>query len=304
METSSRIPGGGVSHKRKYNSPDELVQLESFLWTIPKAGYRLAEQKRLIPGSPALSKASGMFLLENAGEVKDFQPALRGILFRDFAETGRNPDSVLKFANQCGWLGTPALVAPVNPSNCGAAMEVPLRLGEPLQTWLGEIAEMDRLVRSWDSIAPRNSGPKIEQTLTYRNQAIIYRWSTEHDEGLEVIASKELRPWLLERLLPIKSLESTLRWSIQIVVNKKLVEHRLAPQLLWSGKEPRLALSTVPGNLVGFLWLQFAKAIEGNVAHRRCEDCGRWFTLGGRWGDSDKRFCSGTCKTRTHRRRT
>jgi Family of unknown function (DUF6076) len=85
-------------------------------------------------------------------------------------------------------------------------------------------------------------------------------------------------------------------------VNAKLAQHRVNVKLLWDAKFEHLGLAMVPEDLVGFLWLQFAKAIEGGKAYRRCEDCGQWFGFGGQSARKDKRFCTATCRVRSNRR--
>ena len=44
-----------------------------------------------------------------------------------------------------------------------------------------------------------------------------------------------------------------------------------------AGERARTELKLVPGSLLGGLWLQFARAIEGNRVYRECRECGRWF---------------------------
>jgi len=236
------------------------------------------------------------------------QPGLVGGLFRSFSETERVPNAVLKFATQYGHLGVRKLIAVDAPQETSGRKSFSMRWAEPLQSWFNEIDEMDRLVRAWDSgWTGVPTTRKIKQTVAHIADRLIYSWSTELGQGTEVLASQDLRPWLLERLLPLdstKSIRRALRCYLQVAVNQKLKLNEVAVQLLWDRKDVELGLSMVPSTLAGFMWLQFATAIQGNVAHRRCEDCGHWFALGGRLGRSDKRFCSGTCKMRAHRKKT
>ena len=164
---------------------------------------------------------------------------------------------------------------------------------------------MYRLVRIWDSISGRGrlKQSELEHDVDYRTDRILYRWKSSHDRGLEVIASKDHQPRLFAKLNEIgnKKLSVFLSWFLQMTVNEGLKRGQSSSRLLWDRQERRLGLSIVPENLLGFLWLQFAKAIEGNISHRPCEDCGKWFALGGRSGRSDKQYCSGTCKARSHR---
>jgi len=259
---------------------------------------------RLVAGAPKTTKR---FLVGCSAEARLPQAPLDGALFREFAETPQTPDGALCFANQHGWLGVAEpIVSAAFPDESHALRMRPVRGGEQIHAWMSEIAAMHRLVRVWDIVlgrrGPSHGSARFEQRIRWiQDEAILYEWVTYKERGREYIASRKCRPWLLDRLLRAKSLEPTLHWYLQIAVNEKLAQHGVRVQLLWDRKFEQLGLTMVPTNLAGFLWLQFAKAIEGETAYRQCEDCGRWFALGGRSGRADKRFCSGTCKARTHR---
>jgi hypothetical protein len=58
-----------------------------------------------------------------------------------------------------------------------------------------------------------------------------------------------------------------------------------------------------PVNLIGFLWLQLAAAIDGDKPYRKCSanGCGNWFELTPKVSRSDKKFCSQACRSRVYR---
>jgi hypothetical protein len=295
---------------------DELVQLTNFEWAVPKEGYRWVTGKRwvgkLVPSENRLAAAAEgteSFLIECPSEAATMNRPLHDALFREFAETPLTPEGVLGFANRHGWLGVAQLVgSEVFRDETHPPRERPVRLCERKDTWLAEIAAMYRLVRLWDSIAhgrrhAHNGAKRFEQRIAWiPDVEMRYEWVTDYENEREVIASRVLRPDLFERLQGLKNLKQVLPWYLQLAVNKKLHEHGVHVRLLWDRKFEHLGLAMVPTTLIGFLWLQFAKAIEGGTSYRQCKDCGKWFAFGAPSGRTDKRFCSGTCKARTHRR--
>ncbi len=69
-------------------------------------------------------------------------------------------------------------------------------------------------------------------------------------------------------------------------------------------RSPDLALIIRPRGVSGAVWLQFARALEGNRDYRQCAECDRWWEAGpdGR-SRSHKAYCSNACKQRAYRRR-
>ncbi len=88
---------------------------------------------------------------------------------------------------------------------------------------------------------------------------------------------------------------------IQRQINEKLKEHNVTSRLLWDSRHTRLGLHIVPRSLIGRIWLQFARAIDGNRAFRRCQDCRKWFEVTPHVTRTDRIFCSPTCKASAHR---
>jgi len=67
--------------------------------------------------------------------------------------------------------------------------------------------------------------------------------------------------------------------------------------------EGAVRLTVQPSNLLGAMWLQLARAIEGKREYLRCEECGDWFDVGSDSSRSDRRTCSDRCRQRKYRRR-
>jgi hypothetical protein len=242
------------------------------------------------------------------GDKPDYSPD--AALFREFADIPLSREGVLKFANKYGWLGAsdliiPRGVAPIMYTIPQEALQANLNsgcLGERADTWFSEIVAMNRLLRIFDSARGANSAKKrFDQRIRWTADQILYEWQTDESKGIDVIAAKLERPDLFA-LLQNRNLQETLRWHLEISVDNRLADHKVKVRLQRDASSKQVGLRVVPQTFIGFLWLQFAKAIDGGRSYRRCEDCGKWFELGGQSSRSDKRFCSGTCKARRHRK--
>jgi hypothetical protein len=89
---------------------------------------------------------------------------------------------------------------------------------------------------------------------------------------------------------------------VQSKINRHL-EHRTAARLLWDAKRARLELYTSPVDLIGAVWLQFARAVERDSRFRQCAECGIWFELAPGTARADKLYCSTPCRTKAYRKR-
>jgi hypothetical protein len=89
---------------------------------------------------------------------------------------------------------------------------------------------------------------------------------------------------------------------VQKLVNEQLWIHA-GPSLLYEPSKDHLNLRIVPKNLLGALWLEFARGIDGNKDYRKCRECGRWFEISLEAGRPTKFFCSNACRSKAYRER-
>ena len=89
---------------------------------------------------------------------------------------------------------------------------------------------------------------------------------------------------------------------VQSTINQHL-ENRTGARLLWDAKRARLDLYTSPVDLIGAVWLQFARAVERDSKFRQCAECGIWFELAPGTARADKLYCSTPCRTKAYRKR-
>ncbi len=75
---------------------------------------------------------------------------------------------------------------------------------------------------------------------------------------------------------------------------------------LWMQVDPRddsMGLRIVPNDLLGAMWLQFARAVAGNRRYRQCDACGLWFEVSPEQNRTNRRFCSTACRSKFYRRK-
>jgi hypothetical protein len=71
-------------------------------------------------------------------------------------------------------------------------------------------------------------------------------------------------------------------------------------------KDPKaggMSLEIAPLNLIGALWLQFARAIVGEKQFRKCLTCERWFEVSPEVFRTNRLYCSEGCRSRAYRAR-
>jgi hypothetical protein len=287
------------------------TELTEFHWRVPAAGYRWMKG-RSAPGEQR--QPTRKFLIADVPtaeltHVSEYNP-LREFngLFQTFAQTEVSEAGVSTFANKYGCLGGAA----------GARIETTdgnknLTYGEPLHNWAFEILTMRRMIALWE-LAIRRDRLGLSRFIQWKaEQGVLYE-SHPHlppnapasppDRRItKVIAAQEIKPEIFSKFQSGDTLAPAW-WYLQHMVNDKLDEHSVRARLLWDSRHTKLGLHMVPESLIGCLWLQFAKAIEGERKYRQCDRCRAWFEIGGsRAARSDKKFCSPSCKASAHRKK-
>ena len=64
-----------------------------------------------------------------------------------------------------------------------------------------------------------------------------------------------------------------------------------------------MSLYFVPNSLVGALWLQFARAVDGRKKYERCGECKTWFEVSLDAARTNRRYCKDPCRFKAYRRR-
>jgi hypothetical protein len=297
----------------------------SFVWTVPVNGYQWVQSKVLEENGASDGKThwvltSGIgigqtYMMKQYAPLTEF-PAL----FRTFADLAAAADreAILRFANTYGSLG---VSLPLDLSAEHKSGPMPFIWGETHKRWAAAIRAMRRAVTLWDWRVAADR-EKLSRHFRWQDagftndghgKAAGWRFSTEAESGVDwgpaiwglgaggLVAFVQQDHGLVKPddvLMPAYLLVQ--RW-----VNSALEGH-VTPNLLYDPKPGKPVLQIVPENLLSAMWLQFARAIEGDKEYRACKECGKWIELSHRQVDGRtkrREFCSDACKSKDYRKR-
>jgi hypothetical protein len=277
-----------------------------FTWRYPVAGYHCVDAN-VVSVFEADFKDNGARVLTDGVpfgrkvEVEEYNPLLMYTgLFRTFAlETTPTEDAIVKFANTYGRLGLPTISISASPP--GESRSV-VCLAEKISDWQKHIEELRDYVDLWDTVQKGDTVRLSRRILWSRGRKSLrfLPRGLSRRKVIDVPISR-LQPEQLERVTgDDRSIAALL--VLQRFVNTRLEELGANGRLLWDERWRRLALHLVPRDLIGCIWLQFAKAIEGDKQYNLCARCRMWYEVGfNRKARRDKRFCSQSCKSAWHR---
>ena len=220
------------------------------------------------------------------------------VLFRRFIALEPTENAILSFARRCGMLTSGTLI-----QRSVSRDEAVGHLAEPLALWRTEILAMRRMVEVWDAVQ--------DSKLDVLVQLVKIRpWQ----EGARVWYQGTRRLYAIlnpaRRAVAESSVRRRALFLIQKIVNDRLKAHT-APILSYVSAPTQspavggnqLRLQVAPINLIGALWLQFARGIEGNREYRRCDACGEWLEIAPGSYTKRVRFCRPVCRVNFHRRK-
>jgi hypothetical protein len=273
--------------------------LFTFHWTVPELGFEWLEAKPVDPESFGAKQAEFLTACRSAGgqlpRYRSYDVFAETGLFRTFAGTKTTKDGIVGFANNYGLLGGGVEIS--------TSDEYRAR-GQYFEGWVEEIEAMKEVVMLWDAIGTGD--------VEFLSKFI--RWDRHAGKwyyvGPEVPFHGGRRNFLIDS--PIKDAEvmALLIESDPILpanltagelVNRKLRQHGTMPRLVWH-KTKGQTFQMVPKSLIAALWIQTAKAIEGNRKYRQCDECQKWFEVAGD-RRADARFCSDACRFKSYRKR-
>ncbi len=313
---------------------DEVVRRElfDFCWDVHVDGYTLLKTKTVKNrpplvrptrprgdaeqdvheldkerSRPALFITSGLPLEAQGFKLRRFAPLAETGLFREFAGTAPTPEGVLAFANKYGLLGGRVAAEIELDRQAGRAAA----LGEPLSAWRDQIFFIREALRLWEDTRAGNV-ERLAKVIRKRevsgDEGVEYQ-AEEHPSNevgfpcwYEKIATRNVYSDILEAFPPGDLIKPAL-YLVQRWVNRHL-EGNVSPLMLWDKHRLRLQLYVVPHNLLGALWLQLARAIEGDKMYRQCGACMKWFELSPDTARTNRKFCSNACRSRDYRERT
>lgn len=279
-----------------------MAEFFSFFWIVPTHGFRWVRAKDEHTGVEEDYLATSE--PEDIATYRAYLPLhMFTGLFRTFADTPPTKEGILHFANKYGHLCEMQYVVPVDYKGRQARAAA-----EPLSFWQQQIWDMRLAVELWDAVQARDVaalGRRLTWTEGPGGTGILYDTHLTGDSGepryTEWIAAPNIHPERLKRFARGDLVMPAL-YRLQRVVNEHL-RGQLSPVLGWDEHGSNLGLHVFPQSLIGALWLQFARAITGRKAYRRCEECGTWFEVSPEAARTNRIYCSNACRTKAYRRR-
>lgn len=284
-----------------------------FQWVVNQGAYAWVQTHE--PNYPDDARA---YLTDGHGQgerypVTAYNPLVHEPgLFLTFADTASTRDGIAAFANRYGLLGgdlskdlmpleSREATAEHSPTVGGS----PIIVGERFADWSSEIGAMRECVTLWRMVKAGDTAG-LSRHITWDDsppRVILYDGRPGEDFGTKAaIAGERLHPSLFESI-PRGNVALAAQHYLQDTVNRRLRE-RANVRLLWdSDKYGRLDLAIWPRGLIGALWVQVARAIDGDRDFRSCDVCGRWWEVGRDGKRTNRRYCSNACKLRAYRKR-
>jgi hypothetical protein len=263
----------------------------SFAWTVPE--FEIAHAFEIDLKSGARAAKQSTFLIDRRAvgisQGRRYLPLRQhNGLFRTFADLEPTDAGILAFANAYGPLGG-ALSKTV--SRTGKVPE--LFYAELLDEWREMILSMKTLVGIWEGVRSKNQ-QFLKRLVHWHPNTVVATVGSSTEviaaPDLDAIAWMELRQGDL--LYPAKL-------YLQRRINDQLTKFPSQIRLL--RENGNFLLFITPSNLAAALWFQFARAVEGERNYRVCEQCRRWFEIGGGGSRTDARWCGNPCKQRAYR---
>jgi hypothetical protein len=232
--------------------------------------------------------------------VKRYAPLRETGLFRNFADTKTTEEAIAAFASRYGSLlgQQGSLVYHGDADESGRRVLVH---GEELQFWSDEIYRMGEVIELWQRIR-REDRDWLSRVVRWRSCGdVVYEGlpRTDGQRRFGLIADPMLSPSILKCLKHGDVLKAADFYKQQ-VVDSYLEPH--TSLLLLRDRGEQLRARIVPKNLLGWLWLQLARAIDGDRDYGRCPPCQKWLELG-RGRRSNAVYCSAACKQAAYRER-
>ena len=308
--------------QRSSEKPGRRIEpLKEFVWKAYRTGYRWFHSS---PPHARWAISSGVDKETESQNSNSYEPLKdEPGLFRAFAAVAPHREEILSFVNQHGLLGGRFTQAwkfrDAKPTPIDARVEL-------LRDWMTEILFMREMVQLWDAVQTHDQ-KSIRRRIQWTSDDSAVFQSAYHAASVDLPHPWLEEPWLIDldvehsalgvrgwvvhpdrdaietiEYLRSERIETALHF-LQLVANKKLIDHRIAgPALQYRGYE-RLEWRHLPSSLIGALWLQFADAIATNRNFNQCLYCKRWFEVSPDTARRDKHYCSQTCRTRAYRTR-
>lgn len=277
-------------------------QLSQFEWRISQNGYRWTKARSLSSADEQWHLSDGVPIGSHSG-YRVYRPLqeMTG-LFINFAELKPTMTAIRNFSNRRGLLRGGDWI-PVTANLAG--------FGETFDVWQSEIRAFTESYKLW-GLLKRGDKSRLARLITWsgtegvrynqRNHPLPADFGLDHGAGApgRWIAQRHINPELLDSFRQGDVVQPGW-YQLQHSINERMKES-VRPRLLWDAHRPGLSLYHVPKDLISAIWLQLARAVEGDKTYNQCQQCRNWFEVNSPDGSrSDKKFCTTACRARAWR---
>jgi len=240
-------------------------EIFDFRWPVSETGYKImsGQPGGIMNWQPDATKSESFVThgvpIGEARRSRFYHPLVtHPDLFLKFAASKPTEEGVLTFANHYGLLKGDEVFA-TDQLNFGIH-------GDRLDDWKNEMKRMHETVALWEM--QKVGRAKLANVIRWREDRVSYRWTF----GGGTLASKEERPHWFKRWKHGETQGPTLM-LIQIEINGYLRDG-VGAQIRWNAAGTGMDTYFVPKNLLGAMWLQFARALLWPKKYRPCQVCG------------------------------
>lgn len=279
---------------------DGLAGCDRFTWSVNRGGYTWAK-----------SKTDKNILIETGDRRPHwYHPDNKSkAYFMELLDTQGNPDAIVEFANQFGFLGF----------SQEHIIDGKMVLGECIEDWQKAVQETDKIILLHDALRsdikqassndtqessdgkqelPDNTQKLSEFIHWDGKNAVLYKHPATGEEW--TISSTDYRPLSMLRWQQGDLVEPA-KDVLSLLITEFMQQQRISAEMIWRQNSKPL-LRPVSTTLLGFIWLQLARVMEIGATYRHCKECEDWFLIweGGR--PASRKYCSNTCRSRAYRR--
>ena len=301
---------------------DELFPFE---WLAPPNGYhwvigtyKNGAEDRWLEEHPS---DGGPMRLREPYEPMQKYPTL----FRSFAELPQTEEGILGFANAYGWLGLyEERWAEAIPKDGYPEMILSPLWGygskwfyaESLSSWLDEIRAMHLALELWDAInnidlrwfmenieiAADRRKPNGTSILQYNVRGESMSASI-YDDAVVLPETINASEDILQTIPSSHVIHSGWKLLVEIL-NRQLAKYT-ASSFDYVARDGRYRLHVIPKHLLGALWLQLSRGVDGNKTYLRCRGCETWLevSLKATGYRTSRAYCSDACRSKAYRDR-
>ena len=310
----------------RYDLLYHIRDMIEFYWRVPDSGY---EWQKLKPYPRGKSVRVLTEVNHDCKEsYRDYPLFQETGLFKTFAGLAIDESSINSFANQYGWLGSHEPLGPesdlnfpvwkafssnVSPSELRLWKKLPMHQpnsplvsGETLPGWCREIVQLRHAI-ALEEWSQRGQSSYLTEFIRWCHGVPgigvqISRWIEYRGPGVGEKSPATLTLLDLDAEFADGDLIEPAQEVVRRLINDKLEEHGVLPQLLWDrrSRDHNRRIKVVPKNLIAAIWVQFALAIEGNRQYRQCDQCCKWYEISAEKREG-ARFCTDACRFKAYR---